>query len=72
MLRHLFEAIPRRQCVRAEYDGRQMAVEELRLLEAAGTGEGVSVQFITERPKIENVLEYVVQGTPRRCAIPIS
>lgn len=58
----LFDAIPRRQCVRAEYDGRALAAEELRLLEAAGVGNGVSVQLITERPKVENVLDYVVQG----------
>src|SRR5690606_28452554 len=54
----LFEAIPRRQCVRAEYDGRALAAEELRLLEEAGAGKGVSVQLITDRPKIESVLDY--------------
>lgn len=58
----LFEAIPLRQCIRAEYDGQALASEQLRLLEEAGTGNGVSVQLITDRPKIENILEYVVQG----------
>lgn len=31
----LFEAIPRRQCSRAEYDGTELSPEELRLLEEA-------------------------------------
>jgi len=38
-----------------------LAAEELRLLEAAGTGNGVAVILLTEREAIEEVLEYVVR-----------
>ncbi len=58
----LFKAIPHRQCTRTDYDGKPLAPEELRLLEAAGTGNGVAVILLTEREAIETVLEYVVQG----------
>lgn len=58
----LFKAIPYRQCTRTNFDGRPLASEELRLLEAAGTGNGVVVILLTEREAMEKVLEYVVQG----------
>jgi nitroreductase len=58
----LLEAIPRRQCTRAAYDGRQVATEILRLLEQAVTADGVSVLVITDRAKINNVIDYVVEG----------
>jgi len=58
----LFKAIPHRQCTRTDYDGKPLDSEELRLLEAAGTGDGVAVILLTERDAMEKVLEYVVQG----------
>jgi hypothetical protein len=58
----LFEAIPQRQCTRAEYDGRTVSSEDLKSLEAAGRGNGVNVLLMTEKPKLENILEYVVRG----------
>lgn len=58
----LFEAIPRRQCSRAEYDGRPVASEKMKLLEDAGCGEGVSVLLLTDKGRIENVAEYVAEG----------
>jgi len=58
----LFKALPERQCTRAEYDGTPLDSTALRLLEAAGTGHGVSVLLLTERAAMETVLEYVVQG----------
>lgn len=58
----LFKAIPHRQCSRTEFDGKPLAPEELRLLEAAGTGNGVAVILLTERDAMEKVLEYVVEG----------
>lgn len=58
----LFDAIPRRQSTRAAYDGKPVANEALRLLEQAGTGAGISVIVITERSKIANVLDCVVEG----------
>ena len=56
----LFRAIAERQCTRADYDGKPLKNDELRLLERAGTGDGVSVRLLTARPAIESVLDYVV------------
>ncbi|MEQ8956207.1 MAG: Tat pathway signal protein [Gammaproteobacteria bacterium] len=58
----LFKASPHRQCTRTDFDGKPLALEELRLLEAAGTGNGVSVILLTEREAMEKVLEYVIAG----------
>ena len=66
----LFEAIPRRQSTRAELDGRPIANDELRLLEAAGTGNGVRVLLLTERSRMETLLELVVQGNTAQMRDP--
>ncbi len=58
----LFEAIPDRQCTRAEYDGKPLSKDELALLQQAGSGNGVQLLLLTERLKMEQILEYVVQG----------
>lgn len=58
----LFNAIPRRQCTRAEYDGKPLTGEELRLLEQAGSGTGVQLFLLTDRTAMEQVLELVVQA----------
>ena len=56
-------AIPERQCTRAEYDGKPLSTEELRLLQLAGTGAGVRVLLLTEKAAVEKVLAYVVEGS---------
>ncbi|MEO5863387.1 MAG: Tat pathway signal protein, partial [Burkholderiales bacterium] len=58
----LFEAIPKRQCTRAEFDGKPLSNAELKLLEQAGTGNGIRVLLLTGRQAMEKVLEYVVQA----------
>lgn len=58
----LFQAISERQCTRGDYDGQPISPAELRQLEKAGTGDGVSVRLLTARPAMESVLEYVVAG----------
>jgi hypothetical protein len=58
----LFQAILERQCTRAEFDGKPLSNEELRMLEQAGTGNGVQVLLLTEKTTMEKVLEYVVQA----------
>jgi hypothetical protein len=62
----LFHAIHDRQSTRAEYDGRPLSGEELKLLEEAGTGSGVQVRLVTDRPAVERVLEHVVEGNTRQ------
>ncbi|MBD2189499.1 Tat pathway signal protein [Pseudanabaena sp. FACHB-723] len=58
----LFNAIPQRQCSRIEYDGRTLSNTDLASLEEAGQGNGVRILMLTDKERIENVLEYVVQG----------
>ena len=64
----LFQAIPKRQCTRGDYDGKPLSSEELGLLERAGTSNGVQVLLLTERPAIERVLAYVVQANTAQMA----
>jgi hypothetical protein len=58
----LFEAIPRRQCSRVEYDGISLTGEQLRLIEETGRGSGVSVVLLTDGRQKEQVAEYVAEG----------
>jgi hypothetical protein len=58
----LFEAIPRRQSTRGEFDARPLSTDELRLLESAGSGNGVRLHLLTDKQATENVLDFVVQG----------
>ena len=58
----LYDAIPKRQSTRAEFDGKPLAADELQLLAQAASGAGVRVLLLTERPMLEQVLDYVVRG----------
>ena len=58
----LADAIFRRQCTRAEYDGQPLAGEVLKDLERAAERSGVRLYLLTERARIENVIEYVTQA----------
>lgn len=64
----LFEAIPARQCTRSDYNGLPVTDQELYLLQGAGTGNGVSISLLTERPAIEQVLGFVLQASSRQIA----
>jgi hypothetical protein len=66
----LFEAITRRQSTRTEFDGKPLSNEELRLLEAAGTGNGVRVELITAPQAMASVLDFVVQGNTAQMRDP--
>jgi hypothetical protein len=66
----LFNAIPVRQCTRADYDGKPLSGVELAMLERAGASSGVRMILLTERPSMERVLEYVVQGNTAQMADP--
>ena len=58
----LFEAIVQRQCTRADYDGSAVATDDLRALEAAAAGPGVRALLLTDRARIDNVVDFVAQG----------
>jgi hypothetical protein len=57
-----FEAITRRQSTRGDYDGRPLAVDELKQLEAAAAGDGVRLLLLTEPRAMQTVLDWVVRG----------
>jgi hypothetical protein len=58
----LYAAIAQRQTTRADYDGKALSVDELRLLQRAAAVDGVQLLLLTERPAMETVLDFVVQG----------
>ncbi len=66
----LFQAIAERQCTRGDYDGQPLSNAELRLLEQAGTGQGVQVMLLTERAAMERVLAWVVAGNTAQMGNP--
>jgi hypothetical protein len=66
----LFEAIPRRQSTRGEYDAKPLSNDELRLLETAGSGNGVRVHLLTDKQAMESVLDFVVQGNTTQMRDP--
>lgn len=66
----LFKAMAARQCTRGDYDGKPLSSAELRLLERAGTSSGVRLLLLTERPAVERVLDWVVQGNTAQMADP--
>jgi hypothetical protein len=66
----LFEAILSRQCSRTAYDGTELSSEQLRLIEEAGCGSGVSVMLLTDRKQKEQVAEYVAAGNTAQFGDP--
>ena len=66
----LFEAIPSRQCSRAEYAGNDLPSEQLRLLEVTGRGSGVSVILLQTRKQKEEVAQYVADGNTTQFSDP--
>jgi hypothetical protein len=58
----LFQAIPERQCTRGDYDGSALSVEELRMLERAGSAQGVRVLLLTAPAAMGQVLDFVVSA----------
>jgi nitroreductase len=58
----IFDAIPRRQSTRTNFDRRAAPVDHLRILEAAGRGDGVQLLLFTERKRIEDILGYLIAG----------
>jgi hypothetical protein len=58
----LVNAIFQRQCTRAEYDGQPLPNAMLKQLAGAAERVGVRLLLLTERIKVEGVIEYVTQG----------
>ena len=64
----LFTAITARQCTRGDYDGKPLSAEELTLLQRAGSSDTVRLLLLTERPAMEQTLDYVIQGNTAQLA----
>jgi len=61
-LSSLFDAIPRRQSTRADYDGRTVSAADLGMLAAAARVPGVDLVLITDRRQMNRVRDLVVRG----------
>ena len=66
----LFTAISLRQCTRGDYDGTPLSDDELALLQRAGSSDSVHLRLLTERPAMEQALDYVIQGNTTQLADP--
>ena len=66
----LFNAIPLRQCTRGDYDGKPLSSEELALPQLAGSSGTVRLLLLTDRPAMEQTLDYVIQGNTAQLADP--
>jgi hypothetical protein len=64
----IFAAITQRQCTRGEYDGQALSNEELALLQRAGSSDTVRLLLQTDRPAMEQTLDYVIQGNTAQMA----
>lgn len=64
----LFDAIPKRQSTRAEFDGRPVSAADLRTLAAAATLPGVDLALLTDRSQLARVRDLVVAGNGAQMA----
>ena len=66
----LFEAIPKRQSTRADYDGRAVGTAELDMLAKAAAVPGVDLVLLTDRIRIDHLRDLVVAGNSAQMADP--
>jgi hypothetical protein len=66
----LFNAIPKRQSTRAEYDGRPVRNADLQLLARAAAVPGVDCILITDRQQINRIRDLVVAGNTAQIGDP--
>lgn len=64
----MFDAIPKRQSTRRDYDGKTVSAADLQTLAAAGAVPGVDLVLITDRPQIDRVRDLVVAGNSAQMA----
>lgn len=68
--RAMFDAIPKRQSTRGDYDGKAVSAVDLRALSAAAAMPGVDLVLVTDRPRIDRVRDLVVAGNSSQLADP--
>lgn len=64
----LFDAIPKRQSTRADYDGRPVSADDLKTVVSAASVPGIDLILITARPQIDRVRDLVVAGNSAQLA----
>ena len=64
----LFDAIPKRQSSRTEYDGKPVSGADLQRLMAAAAVPGVDMVLITGRAQIDRVRDLVIAGNSAQIA----
>jgi nitroreductase len=66
----LFDAIPKRQSTRGDFDRRPVSAEDLAALAAAAAVPGVDLVLITQRSQIDRVRDLVIAGNSAQMADP--
>jgi nitroreductase len=66
----LFDAIPRRQSTRAEYDGHGVSAADLQSLSTASAVAGVDTVLITDKAMMGKVRDLVIAGNTAQMADP--
>lgn len=66
----LFEAIPKRQSTRTDFDGKPVSASDLRALEQAATVPGVDLVMITDRAGINRIRDLVIAGNTKQMGDP--
>lgn len=64
----LFDAIPKRQSTRADYDGRPVSAADLNTLASVSAVPGVDVVLITDAPQMDRVRDLVATGNSAQLA----
>ena len=66
----LFDAIPKRQSTRADYDGRPVSAADMKSLVTAASVPGVDVALFTDRPQLDRVRDLILAGNSAQLADP--
>jgi len=64
----LFDAIPKRQSTRADYDGKSVSTGDLETLSRAAVIPGVDLVLITERSQMDRIRNLVLEGNSAQIA----
>jgi nitroreductase len=64
----LFDAIPKRQSTRGDFDGRPVNTDDLAALAQAAAVPGVDLVLVTERAQIDRIRDLVIAGNNAQMA----
>ncbi len=64
----LFDAIPKRQSTRADYDGRAVSTADLDMLTSAAAVVGVDLVLLTDRARMDHLCDLVTSGNSTQMA----